>query len=695
MLQLKAESMSLGFDMHIIDKIRNLFLQEALSSPLLFNDLASMEKYISESYTGRSLIELLQNADDADAKRFLVKELDANSYIAANDGRLFTEDDILSLCRSGASTKKRKGSTIGFRGIGFKSVVNYAETVHLVSGSIKTTFSRTLTKKLVSNAHDVPMIRIPHEFAGNKYSSIIQEYQNDGYNTFFVFEVSNQSLADEIKEFDRTTMLFLKTVAYIDLQVSQRWTYSIARKVLDNDFIEVQSIGNNKEMKWLVTKPRQENEKSSVAFKYNGEKIIDAEHKEAVIHSFMPTNNAISMPIKVNGDYSTDPSRTKIVIDEDTKHAADLCSSIIAKLIKNVISRGEDKYGIVNVIKKAQVDPLSQIRGEGINDILINKLREKLLVIISEIYGNDKEIYLQPLGITDDDFDAIICYLGVIGISYKNKEQIPGIVELMKAFGYKELPMEKCLEAMKEIECTEKTRETIMVDVINKSRIGIIPGLKDKILSAKLISFNSGVVPIKGITEDAIVSSVFEGAITEALTTISDYTSFAKSVGLKPDQLAMNQGDLLPPVHIIPNAQIGTKTQSFSKNHVIQKWRSVEKNVAAVLELMDDVQSVSDVSSQNMGYDLEAVLIDGGRRYYEVKSVNSLGEAFSFSNNEYTTAMQHRKSYYLAITCQNDKEITICFVADPVASLNLTKRVTRWEWVCSSYEGEVVVTGMQ
>lgn len=67
-----------------------------------------MEKYISESYAGRSLIELMQNSDDAQAKKFLIKKVSERCYMVANDGREFSEEDLISLCRSGSSTKKEK-----------------------------------------------------------------------------------------------------------------------------------------------------------------------------------------------------------------------------------------------------------------------------------------------------------------------------------------------------------------------------------------------------------------------------------------------------------------------------------------------------------------------------------------------------------------------------------------------------------
>lgn len=43
--------------MNIVEKIRRSIIKECLNSPMLVNDIANMEKYISESYSGRSLIE--------------------------------------------------------------------------------------------------------------------------------------------------------------------------------------------------------------------------------------------------------------------------------------------------------------------------------------------------------------------------------------------------------------------------------------------------------------------------------------------------------------------------------------------------------------------------------------------------------------------------------------------------------------
>ena len=47
-----------------VEKISKDFIAEAVASPNLLADMAAMEKYMAESYSGRVFVELLQNADD-------------------------------------------------------------------------------------------------------------------------------------------------------------------------------------------------------------------------------------------------------------------------------------------------------------------------------------------------------------------------------------------------------------------------------------------------------------------------------------------------------------------------------------------------------------------------------------------------------------------------------------------------------
>ena len=96
---------------HVISKISRGFIGGAMHSPNLLEDMASMEKYMAESYDGRIFVELLQNADDSESKKIILLQ-NNNDIIFANDGRCFNESDVISICRSGASSKER-GMSIG------------------------------------------------------------------------------------------------------------------------------------------------------------------------------------------------------------------------------------------------------------------------------------------------------------------------------------------------------------------------------------------------------------------------------------------------------------------------------------------------------------------------------------------------------------------------------------------------------
>ena len=74
--------------------------------------------------------ELLQNSDDAGSTVVTITELGDRTWSWANNGRPLTSADAEALCRSASSTKRRGGDSIGYRGIGFKSLAAIASRIH-------------------------------------------------------------------------------------------------------------------------------------------------------------------------------------------------------------------------------------------------------------------------------------------------------------------------------------------------------------------------------------------------------------------------------------------------------------------------------------------------------------------------------------------------------------------------------------
>lgn len=690
--------------MDVVCQIHDAFLQEAEKSPILLNDLANMERYISESYSGRSLIELLQNADDAEARRFLIKRINDNVIAIANDGKEFDEDDLKALCRSGASSKKRKGNTIGYRGIGFKSIVNYASVVHLYSGSIQTSFSRDETTKLLPNAALVPLIRIPHVFLGWEYLSDIKDLLQQGYKTIFIFETVNSCILEEISIFDSSCMLFLRNVQELLFEIkSERQVYVTKRKIINEVCEQITYIGTTENSEWMVFyKDRKDDVK--IAFKYDGKKVINATTQESVIHSFMPTNDRINIPIKINGDFSTDPSRTKVVMDNETEQTLELCVNLICMLIQEIFEKREDEYGLINILSQAKLDPLRGIKGNSLSDNIIERVIENAKNLMEKYATTKQGIYLQPERILDRDFEAICKDKNIFGISNKLDYDIPGMIAFSKLIGISILPIDIILSVMERQVLSKETRVEVFSEIIERARLGVDKDILSLLNNAYIITFDSGVKRIGECNKNEMMEEGFEGAVLDKIGSFLNVEWFYKTIGIPYRQkqsqgkhiMEDTKGDIpksVDEVTLMYNQIEDTKEiipKSLGSTSIVKKWRTVEENVAEVLRGMDNVANVIDVAARNVGYDIEVLMKDGTYQYYEVKSVDSMGMAFSMTNNEFSSAVQYKDQYYLAIVHQDNKHMEICFIRNPIDTLNMTKRVTRWEWYCSSYAGAIV-----
>ena len=114
---------------------------------------ANAEEVASHNYRGRFLFELLQNASDAivatedypewvkpDGYRVRL-ELTDSALVVANDGVPFLEKDVNSIFRWG-ETSKDPNKTIGYKGIGFKSVLEITESPEVFSRVVQFRFDR-------------------------------------------------------------------------------------------------------------------------------------------------------------------------------------------------------------------------------------------------------------------------------------------------------------------------------------------------------------------------------------------------------------------------------------------------------------------------------------------------------------------------------------------------------------------------
>lgn len=671
--------------------LRNSLITEAKSSPMLLSDLAGLEAYVSESYNSRSFIELLQNADDAKATKFYVKR--SGDYLfVANNGRPFNIKDLESLCRS-ASSNKVRGTTIGYRGIGFKSVVSFAKEVHLISGDFEITFSKELSKQIVPQAPKVPLIRIPHELeksVKDELADEIRKMQNEGFNTIFIFSgvLANQ-IDEEYTSFADTTLLFLNSIQVIKIHLTKIVTANIAiiEKNERGRFLRVsttEAISN-----WFVCSDST----CSIAFSMNKDKVERLTKSEAIIHAFLPTEDSCGLGVVVNGDFSTDPSRRHLIMDDTTIKVISNLTHLYASLLK---------YALANKDRN-MVDALMPYFDWKLIQLMKQSFEKEFAIKIKNAFGKElSNVRLAPSWLNTEDFSKIMSASNLPYIAPECSD-VPGLSDLLKFLGNKP----------EDVGSLIVKADNAQISVLGCAQI-LTAGMKETLMNHRLSSLtttalvmsNGGLCSLKEINDE-------EGEIDESFIKLmedngmskNDISQFLKKTGLSNiNDLLFDEDDddfydkeddyddLYDDDDKSDNPtsvsqwfnDASSSSKSIVNNEGVQKWRSAEDNTLAALNA--NGFRLKDVSKQNLGFDLEGSDPNGKTIYIEVKSIDYVGQKFRMTNNEFAAAQYKPSNYYIALVYQNKDTFEISLIKDPINRLNLTRQVVQWVWECSDYE---------
>ena len=281
-----------------IRKASSSFLKEALASPRMLEDLAAMERYMSESYDGRTFVELVQNADDAGSSRLAVRLVE-DYLVVANDGRPFNEQDLEAICRSGAS-KKLRGETIGYRGVGFKSATSISTEIVIRSAGCCFTFSKSICARQLNIPEDkVPTVRIPFQYETENLTSKVRDaigsMEQQGFTTFFIFAHPDLlKVRRELSDIDAGWLLFLRHLTRVDISCDPIGkAVSITREMKSSEDCLIKVCDSNQY--WYVVSDGN----ASAAFRFDDAKgLIPCEREEAVFHCYLPTLDKTGFPFE-------------------------------------------------------------------------------------------------------------------------------------------------------------------------------------------------------------------------------------------------------------------------------------------------------------------------------------------------------------------------------------------------------------
>lgn len=673
--------------------VRNLseqFLLEAKNSPQLLADMAAMERYMAESYGERVLIEVLQNADDAKATDFLICEAGGHVFIA-NNGKPFDEKDVLSICRSGASHKKR-GETIGYRGVGFKSTTHLSTQIYIHSNECTFTFSKSLAAQHLGGIDEskVPAIRIPFliEDVEQEIARMFQRLKQKGFTTIFVFVHADYStLLREVEAVTADYFLFLRNINSVQITLQDIQVEGTIKRDRERIVIHFK----NKKSLWYILS----NGFTQIAFALNeNEEIIPCHKEEAVFHCYLPTYEASPFLFKINGDFSTDPSRKHITLDEKTKEVIAASAELLFAAIKKAMDTSDEN--ILQILpllrQKNSFSPVALFFERQFQDLLLEnwvKMQDGRLISPAE--------YIKKLNFLEEaEWEWIRQHTPLKHTLPKIAPELLNIFDdFLGQFSKKSYTISDWLTMLSDKEFVQKMPDFIFYKLhshlIKQVRNKTIINQKNYNLDRCYFKVNQEVIRISDASKEELYALLV--AIRSQLTS-SEVDWFVNKFSLEAvveknrnhvSETENTKNRFGVARQFVVKSEQRTETGRIKKS--ITRWRAAEKQCVEFEEMQGN--QAKDVSKQNLGYDVVSVTPDHKKRYIEVKSVKRRGDRISMTNNEYTAAHINGDNYFLCIIYEDQDDIVFEYIQNPLEKLKLEKVVRQWEWICEEYEGDV------
>ncbi|UQX11408.1 sacsin N-terminal ATP-binding-like domain-containing protein [Candidatus Mycobacterium methanotrophicum] len=357
-------------------------VDEHKQAPGLFGEIARMEDLLADTYRNRVPYELLQNSDDAGSTIVTITGLGDKTWSWANNGRPLTSADAEALCRSASSTKRRGGDSIGYRGIGFKSLAAIASRIDIRSSDVAFAFDRNVAALLLGeqSASAVPLIRIPCE--------IRSADRTDGAT----FTISGRDGGDApLDAIDPTSLLFLRHVDRVDINTPERAvTISVDRDdsgVTLHDQAGSASFGLLQHGTAMIAVPLDARAQSLTGLRGR-------------LACGLPLDDEPGLPVAVSGDLLTDPSRTHAVVgDESTQRVlADAASAIAHQLSTPEAPLSQRLWELI-------------LEGEDLRSLLVSSHATASNALLTALQramtSRPKPFAYSPLPLTADDVTRI------------------------------------------------------------------------------------------------------------------------------------------------------------------------------------------------------------------------------------------------------------------------------------------------
>jgi hypothetical protein len=709
---------------------------EAIANTQIIEELAGLEKYISETYVSRVFYEIIQNADDCASTKFHAF-MHEGAILLFNNGHIFSDRDLESLCRSAFSSKQR-GVNIGYRGIGFKSVAGVCKAVTVISGQLEVFFSKEKTHELIARQSRVPLLRIPHLGSADRdLSDIAKSYMTShGMQTCIILhDADSTSLLNDLRGLNRAAIAFLRNLLEIDIKLTSYSKKISAERIRDSE----KKIGEISQRDLIVaTSSSSEGKETSVQHSiriWNYRKIgictdlkdakpVRLKKTDAYAQAFLPMLTTTGLGARINGDFSTDPSRTRINPDEYTRKTLDdlveLLFSLLDRLCDGSLSAAEQE--LLEILIPYRNASVFEISPSYISEQINSRISDAERVILSGFMlcpawlkktdykklakaGRYKTLSFDQVGL--GDYESFFLSMGATR---------PGLEKILELLSRTTISSSGIVSFWRNI--LEDLRITTSFKSIDHSRVsqaklfictdGIARSGREIATSDELevdIIFGASLFDMAGRSTDAADLWVHCGISVSKipatlLETIRSSLGKSSEAHHKEMLYAINSKtkatDTGSDSNSVTGKQKGLRLNGIDRPEMASKkgdpiWRSAERLAGALLlELGFDVE---DVSKRNVGYDFTARKGDRNVYCVEVKKIDAPGDEFILTDNEIYVAKDLGERYWVLIIVQPTPEqhptsYTIIKNFYNTFEKHMVRRCVKYQMFCSEYEAD-------
>ncbi|TXD84100.1 DUF3883 domain-containing protein [Subsaximicrobium wynnwilliamsii] len=479
---------------------------------------------------------------------------------------------------------------------------------------------------------------------------------------------------EELNSLDRSSLLFLKNLNEVHIDYKNIHRNIFVKHNYDENNDVVQLIEDEFVDEWKI-QHLENNKTDLVAYKVENGVIVPALNEESVIHSFTPTNEFSGAFLKINGDYTTDPSRKSVDMDDLSKKSYNNAVKIIVKNIVDILNGDLSKQGFFTPFINIQTTDSNRFK-----NLLFNAIEEKLKSVIDSIR-------IKPDWLNFEDYEKV-SKNGIKSISKNLVSTYPEIFTILKSLNAKTLSIKDILKNINDVNLSIIGYAEVYSKIIAQYRYDLDLKVIEQLKQLSLFPTKNGVLSAFQISKSNELDDNFINYLNNNVD-VADVKLFFKKMETESNQNVSIVSDKKIEVQkAIDENPTLNKPFTFKVAPTIKKWRSSEKNAQEYLKALNVALSVKDVTEANLGYDLEMMLHNGKRIYIEVKSVNTFSEPFKISNNEYSSAHNYGSDYFIALVINNDN-FKIKFVPNPIKTLSFEKKCERWSWFCAEYLNEL------